>query len=160
MSRWLVLSVSLSLAIGIVVGAMLVLVSMPITSTPVMLTPIPTMVVVPVHPAELNIGHIETVRVSHYWPAYGGTNCSRFVNGECISRMASGERWQDWIGRAAACPIEWEFGTQIILPGGEFFSCQDRGSAIRYVGGITWIDLLVKEPPVAFGTLLEVTIIP
>jgi hypothetical protein len=41
-------------------------------------------------------------RISHYWPPLGGTNCYLFVNGQCISRMASGEPWQKWVDNAVA----------------------------------------------------------
>jgi len=105
-------------------------------------------------------GYVTQIRLSHYWPAWGGPNCSRFVRGECISRMASGLRWQDWIGRAAACPREWPFWTEIILSGGEKFYCLDRGGRIRFVGGIAWVDLLVKVPPVPFGTIIDAWVIP
>ena len=101
------------------------------------------------------------VRLSRYWPPLGGVNCSRFVGGECLSHMASGERWQDWIGRAAACPREWPFWTEIILPGGELFVCLDRGGAIGLgADGIAWVDLLLDgSPPVPYGTVVNVTII-
>ena len=72
--------------------------------------------------------------------------------------MASGEKWEDWVGRAAACPREWPFDTEIVLEGQERFLCKDRGGAIKYVDGIPWIDLLVKEPPVPFGTILDIWI--
>ena len=161
MWRWLILSSTLSLSIGIFLGGMLALASSPSpvapTTTPIM----PSTVAVPTSIVPVpTAGHLETVRVSYYQPWRGGPNCSHFVGGECVSRMASGKPWQDYIGRAAACPPEWRFGTLIILPGGEQFECLDRGSRIRYDNGYAWIDLLVTEAPVAFGTLLEVRIIP
>ena len=74
--------------------------------------------------------------------------------------MASGLRWQDWIGRAAACPREWPFWTEIVLPGGETFYCLDRGGKITYrPDGIPFVDLLVKVPPVPFGTVVDVQVI-
>ena len=74
--------------------------------------------------------------------------------------MASGERWQDWIGRAAACPREWPFWTEIVLPGGERFYCLDRGGKIVYgLDGIPFVDLLVQVPPVSFGTIVDVQVI-
>jgi hypothetical protein len=105
-------------------------------------------------------GELVQVRLSHYWPPLGGVNCFRFVAGECVSRMASGERWQDWVGRAAACPNQWPFWTTIVLPGGERFTCLDRGGKI-VVGpdGIPWVDLLVKVAPVPFGTVVPVRVI-
>jgi hypothetical protein len=105
-------------------------------------------------------GELVMVRVSHYTPWTGGTNCSNFRNGECISRMASGERWQDWVGRAAACPSQWPFGTVLVLPDGSQFVCMDRGGAITCdSAGVCWIDLLTPTPPVPFGTLLEVRLL-
>ncbi len=100
-----------------------------------------------------------SVHVSHYWPPLGGTNCGWWAAGECASHMAGGQRWQDWIGKAAACVPEWPFGTLVTLPGGEVFSCEDRGGAI-VVGadGVPWIDLLVEYPPVPWGAVVTVTV--
>jgi hypothetical protein len=104
-------------------------------------------------------GEPARVHVSHYWPALGGVNCFSFLAGECVSRMSSGERWQDWIGRAAACVPEWPFGTLVTLPGGEQFTCQDRGGAIvTGADGLPWIDLLVEYPPVPWGTVVNVSV--
>jgi hypothetical protein len=105
-------------------------------------------------------GEAVAVRLSHYWPPLGGVNCFRYVAGECISRMASGERWQDWIGRAAACPPEWPFLTRLTLPGGEEFICLDRGGKI-VVGadGVPWVDLLVAVPPVPFGSVVSARVV-
>jgi hypothetical protein len=101
------------------------------------------------------------IRLSHYKPWLGGVNCARFMAGQCVSRMASGERWQNWINRAAACPREWPFGTLLILPGDEVFVCLDRGGKI-VIGpdGVAWVDLLLASaPPVPFGTVVEATVI-
>lgn len=106
-------------------------------------------------PAIASEGMTVRARLSHYWPALGGVNCFRFVAGECVSRMASGERWQDWIGRAVACPKEYPFWTRVILPGGEEFICLDRGGKIVD----NWFDLLVQVAPVPFGTLVDVRVI-
>lgn len=98
--------------------------------------------------------------LSHYVPNRGGVNCGNFVRGKCISRMASGLAWQDWIGRAAACPMEFPFWTKIILPGGELFYCLDHGGAIvTRSDNVIWIDLLVDTPPVPFGTVVDVRVI-
>ena len=100
-----------------------------------------------------------SVRISTYWPALGGVNCFSFVNGECISRMSSGERWQDWVFRAAACVPEWPFWTQIRLPGGEELICLDRGSKIIIVGEVPWIDILTNVAPVPYGTIIEIGVL-
>ena len=113
--------------------------------------------VVHVEPVLVEEWQTVSVKMSWYNPALGGPNCLTFVNGKCISRMASGERWQDWLGRAVACPPSWPFWTKIRLPGGEEFFCLDRGSAIVYgADGLPFIDLLVEYPPVPFGTVLEI----
>jgi hypothetical protein len=99
------------------------------------------------------------VKVSHYWPPLGGPNCFRFVAGECLSRMASGEPWQAWVGRAAACVPEWPFWTRLTLPGGEEFVCLDRGGKIETGSdGLPWIDLLVEHAPVPYGAVVEVRV--
>lgn len=101
------------------------------------------------------------VRVSNYWPPAGGPNCAVFVRGRCLSRMASGERWEDWAYRpwdepgAAACPPEWAFGTRIFVLG-RWWVCLDRGGAIRYgPDGIPWVDLLWPEVLMPYGAIAE-----
>jgi len=91
-----------------------------------------------------------TIRYSHYWPALGGANCSKFVNGECVSRMASGERWQDWTGQACACPPEYPFWTVIELDGKQWV-CLDRGGKIKY----PYVDFLERYPRYGHGTEVE-----
>lgn len=98
-------------------------------------------------------------KISHYWPPLGGVNCAQFVGGKCVSRMASGLPWEEWIGRAAACPAELPFGTTVELPGGETFLCLDRGGkVVTTAAGELWIDLLVESPPVPYGTVMPVTV--
>ena len=104
------------------------------------------------------------IRLSHYWPPFLGTNCGRVgAAGNdatyCTARMASGAMWEENVGRAAACPPEFPFGTIIILPGGEQFTCMDRGGKIKTVNGIPWIDLLVFRPPVPHGTIIDAGIV-
>jgi hypothetical protein len=42
--------------------------------------------------------------------------------------------------------------TRLTLPGGEQFTCLDRGEAIiTGPDGVAWVDLLVEVPPVPFG---------
>lgn len=111
-----------------------------------------------VPPAE-QLGELVPVHVSHYWPPLGGPNCFRFVAGECLSGTASGERWQAWVGTGAACIPEWPFYTTFTLPGGETFTCVDRGGAIRTgADGLPWVDLLVKVPPVNYGDVVTVRV--
>jgi hypothetical protein len=105
-------------------------------------------------------GTTRMAKLSHYTPWTGGVNCAVFRNGQCVSNMASGLPWEAWVGRAAACPAELPFWTAIILPGGEIFTCLDRGGKIvTEADGTMWIDLLVASPPVPFGSVLPVTVV-
>jgi len=70
--------------------------------------------------------------------------------------MASGERWEDWIGVAIACPVELPFWTEVTIFG-RVYICLDRGSAIVYSGGAYWVDLL-GEPIGAFGSVVDATV--
>jgi len=99
-----------------------------------------------------------TIRVSHYWPKLGGTNCSNFVNGECVSRMASGLRWQEYINYAIACPPEWPFYTKLIVNEQEWI-CLDRGGAIQYVDGVPWVDFLTPNGFYPHGTIVDAILI-
>lgn len=103
-------------------------------------------------------GETVLVRTSHYWPPLGGPNCARFENGECVSRMSSGEAWQDWAERAIACPTEWEFGTRLDVAGREWV-CMDRGGAIVIEDGIAWVDMLTPIGLFPHGTVLEATLV-
>jgi hypothetical protein len=100
---------------------------------------------------------VERVKVSHYDPSLLGVNCSNVVNGICVSHMASGKSWEEWMDKAAACPFEWDFGTRFRLPDGRIFECQDRGGAIRYGSdGRTFVDLLTRDPGYKFGEVVEI----
>ena len=101
---------------------------------------------------------VVTVRYSHYWPPLLGTNCGQAQDGVCISRTASGERWEDWIGRGIACPPEWEFGRQI-RAFGQLWTCVDRGPAVRYVDGVPFLDFLSPRPHRGYGELLGVELV-
>ena len=74
-----------------------------------------------------------------------------------MSRMANGERWQDYWGKnnTIACPRELLFGTEIILDGHSYV-CRDRGGAIVITAnGEYWIDILDPNPPYPFGTVVK-----
>jgi hypothetical protein len=103
--------------------------------------------------------HEELIRASWYSPALGGTNCGSFVGGICVSNMASGLYWLPWMGKALACPMSWPFYTRVIFPNGAERVCLDHGGAIRYVDGITWIDMLDTGPTYPFGSLVRVKVI-
>jgi hypothetical protein len=107
-------------------------------------------------------GTLIYVLVSHYNPGLGGVNCARFANGECLSKMSNGERWQDYWGEynTIACPFELPFGTVIRLDGNDF-TCRDRGGAIVITyEGYYWIDILAERVPYSYGELREAYIIP
>lgn len=70
------------------------------------------------------------VRVTHYWPPDGGMNCFDFRDGYCVSAMASGLRWENYIGLAVACPMEWPFGSWVEIQGMGSYNCLDRGSMV------------------------------
>jgi len=107
--------------------------------------------------APVAFGTPTQIRYSHYWPPLGGTNCSNFSNGVCISKMASGEAWAPYVGRAVACPPEWPFGTVVELNGFQWV-CKDRGGAIKYVNGIPWVDFLEATAVYAFGSIITVNV--
>lgn len=97
--------------------------------------------------------------LSHYWPPLCGPNCYKCVAGVCISPTSSGKPWQQGIGIWCACPPQFDFGTVFVLPGGEAFECWDRGGdIITRPDGVIWLDLLVKDPPVPFGTVVTVEV--
>lgn len=98
------------------------------------------------------------IRASHYNPALGGVNCSRFVNGVCTSHMASGLRWQDYMNYAVACPPEWEFHTKLIVAG-KTWECLDRGGAIKFVDGIAWVDFLQEKADYPYGQIIDAILV-
>ena len=118
---------------------------------PVVAVPEPVVVAVPA-------GTAMQVRYSHYWPPLGGTNCFSFVNGVCISKMASGQPWAPYVGTAVACPKEWAFGTTVELDG-HVWTCMDRGSAIKFVDGVPWIDFLEATGRYVHGSIVAVHVV-
>lgn len=82
----------------------------------------------------------------------GGVNCFRFINGECVSKMSNGEKWQDYINKnVIACPKKFRFETTFVIDGISYI-CKDRGSAIVVTqDGKIWIDILTDKPKYKFG---------
>ena len=103
-------------------------------------------------------GEPGVVRVSHYWPPWGGSNCSWFVGGVCRSRTASGERWEDWTEQGAACPRVWLEKVEVYARG-TWWLCVDTGGGI-VVGadGISWVDFMTEMPLQDYGTTLGVRV--
>lgn len=112
-----------------------------------------------VHVTEYQPRNFITVKVSHYWPDLGGLNCYNFVNGKCISRMANGEKWENHVDEAIACPKELKFGTKIKVLG-KVWTCKDRGSMItKTESGAYWIDMLTPKAVVPYGEEIKAEIL-
>jgi hypothetical protein len=111
-------------------------------------------------PAEAYKDYVK-VKMSWYNPALLGVNCAVVRNNKCVSHMANGERWQDWIDKGVcACPKEYAFGTVFSFPSlGMSCTCKDRGGKIVANNGVVWIDLLTHKPPVPFGTVIDAEVI-
>ena len=103
-------------------------------------------------------GETIQARYSWYWPPLGGPNCATYVDGQCISKMASGRPWADFVGEAIACPPEWTFGTSIIFEGRMWY-CMDRGGKIKFVDGIPWVDFLTPSPNHTYGEIITVELV-
>jgi hypothetical protein len=103
-------------------------------------------------------GEVIKARISHYYPGWGGPNCSNFVGGRCVSNMASGKPWEPYLDQACACPAEFPFGTKFVVQG-KTWVCMDRGGAIVREGGKIWLDLLTKKAIVPYGAVLKVEVI-
>ena len=90
------------------------------------------------------------LKISWYDPQLGGINCM-----DPCDQMATGAKvTEERYGRTAACIREWTGRTVVIAGLGEF-ECLDRGGAIIEHEGYIWIDLLLHEPLVPFGTLVH-----
>lgn len=97
-----------------------------------------------------------TVRVSHYWPALGGTNCwpanwikdaLHPMGGVCRTKLL-GEAWSSWAGVGAACPPSVKLRQRIWVDKLQrSYYCVDRGGAIEDLpDGTRFIDLLIPAP--------------
>lgn len=99
-------------------------------------------------------------KLSWYWPPLLGPNCSIARDGRCVSRMASGQRWENWIDRAVACPEEFPFGTIFVIDGKQWV-CMDRGGAIVRIDKDTiWLDMLTRKPIYRYGSEVNAIVIP
>jgi len=154
-----------ALAIVVLIGLRLIFAPAPAAAAmpdmqrrPAVVAPEPEVEVVAPEPGPIVTGELVTIRYSRYDPALGGVNCSRFVNGICISNMASGKPWAPWMERACACPPEWAFGTTVILDG-QRWECQDRGGKIKFIDGVPWVDFLTRAPQYSYGDLVTVEVI-
>jgi hypothetical protein len=97
------------------------------------------------------------VKISHYDPNLGGTNCAAWYDGGCNSHLANGERWQDYYEeeRTIACPMSVPFGSKIYFDY-KVYTCRDRGGAIVITWeGYYWIDILAKRTPYKYGELRD-----
>lgn len=89
------------------------------------------------------------LKISWYDPARGGINC----DSDC-STMASGIKVTSArYGNTAACIRSW-MGKTVVIEGVGSFTCLDTGGAIVEHPGFIWIDLMLREPIVPFGTLV------
>ena len=76
------------------------------------------------------------VRISYYWPAYGGTNCypanwirdsQHPLGGICRSKLL-GSPWSDWTGYGAACSPKIKLGDRVYIERiDKVVACVDRG---------------------------------
>jgi len=71
--------------------------------------------------------------------------------------MANGEKWEDFINIAIACPDELAFETEIIIENKSWI-CKDRGGKIIKEKNIYWIDMLTDAPQFAFGEVKDAII--
>jgi len=95
-------------------------------------------------------------RISVYKPWLGGINCAIFVEDRCISRTASGERWQDWTGDGLACPKQFPLWSRWSISSREW-TCIDRGGWIVVQSdGIVRLDLLTEAHPFQ-GRIVDVS---
>jgi len=89
-------------------------------------------------------------RYSYYYPPLGGVNCRDFVDGVCMSTMASGDPWQDWLRKAVACSSEIPLGSKIVVVAPEqvkgVYFCMDRGGGIEGTDLIDFLDDVQRLP--------------
>ena len=96
-------------------------------------------------------------RLSHYWPAWGGTNCfpANWTGTECTTYLTDGrisEHWTYWENIGMACPVRFALGTKFKIDGfgSGIWTCVDRGGAINVLNDeeqTFFLDLLTREQP-------------
>jgi hypothetical protein len=92
------------------------------------------------------------ISFSWYWPALGG------VNGNPHGRVARGDPWSVWAERGAACPVDWPFGTQVVLDD-VVYTCVDRGAFVGYTrDGRPIVDFLTETPAHNFRERITVSV--
>ena len=92
------------------------------------------------------------LKISWYDPTLGGVNCAA----PCDTMATGAKVTQARYGRTAACIAEWTAARRVVvIPGLGEFQCLDRGGAIVETGSHIWIDLLLHDPLVPFGTLVD-----
>ena len=93
------------------------------------------------------------LRLSYYWPAWGGTNCfpTNFKDGHCTSWIY-GKHWYEWRDIGMACSPKIKLGTKIYIEElKKTFMCVDRGGAIEDLpDGTSFVDLLQTEHPYVY----------
>lgn len=89
------------------------------------------------------------IYLTYYTPQAGGINCWDYRDNYCQSTTASGIPWESVYGFSAACPIDWKFGTWVVIPDLNLaVICLDRGGAIKCnERGICNVDLLSDYYP-------------
>ena len=103
--------------------------------------------------------NIIKLRLSYYWPAWGGTNCfpGNYKDGHCSSWIY-GKHWYEWSGIGMACSPKIKLGTKIYIQElKKTFMCVDRGGAIEDLpDGTSFVDLLQWEAPYIYkGTIVK-----
>ncbi len=92
----------------------------------------------------------QRVHLSHYDPMSGAINCWDYDEEQnyCYSPTKPGIEWKGLWGIGAACPMEWPYGTWVVVPEVGAFICLDRGGSIVCdKDGICNVDILGPSGP-------------
>ena len=115
----------------------------------------PTATIVPTAAPTPTAEPVLRARLSHYFPAWGGTNCfpANWDGVNCNTMLTDGrtwEHWSYWENIGVACPARYALGTKFKIDGfgSGIWSCVDRGGAINTLpDGTFFLDLLTREQP-------------